>query len=187
MELWRLAGRLLSLKSKIQPIGPPDSHHLSAASGWLELGNPREALTELERLSEEHRKHPDALELTWAALVSQRKWTDSLAVALQLLRIAPDRESSWLHQAYSVRRVKGGGVSKAEAILKTAESKFPKHYLIHYNLACYAAQLGHLEEAWDRLQLAMEHLGDAAHIKTMALADNDLAELWPRIREMETG
>jgi len=32
-------------------IPPPDSMHLSSATGWMQLGNPAEALAELEKIS----------------------------------------------------------------------------------------------------------------------------------------
>src|SRR5690349_10510510 len=49
----------------IPPLEPPDSHHLAAAQGWLELGNHAEANNELERISPTLRAHPDALEVSW--------------------------------------------------------------------------------------------------------------------------
>ena len=36
---------------KIRPLAPPDSHHLLAAQGWLELGNHLEANAELEQIA----------------------------------------------------------------------------------------------------------------------------------------
>src|ERR1017187_3279090 len=47
----------------MKPLEPPDSHHLSAAIGWLGLGNWREANEELEKITSELRGHPDVLEV----------------------------------------------------------------------------------------------------------------------------
>ena len=47
------------------PFSPPDSHHLEAAKGWLELGNPEEAFEELGLIEPQLRGHPDVLELCW--------------------------------------------------------------------------------------------------------------------------
>lgn len=54
--------------------------------------------------------------------------------------------------------------------------KFPDQWLIPYNLACYACQLGRLDEAreWFRRALTM---GDGKAIKLEALNDPDLAPL----------
>ena len=42
-------------------IPPPDSLHLSSATGWLQLGNPGEALADLAKVSAEHRGHQEVL------------------------------------------------------------------------------------------------------------------------------
>jgi len=52
--------------------------------------------------------------------------------------------------------------------------------MIAFNLACYACQLGRLEEAREWLRKAMD-LGDEKEIKTRALDDPDLEPLWANI------
>jgi hypothetical protein len=39
----------------MNPLSPPDTHHLRAAEGWLELGNHLEANAELENIMPELR------------------------------------------------------------------------------------------------------------------------------------
>lgn len=46
-------------------LEPPDSFHLRAAIGWIELGNCLEANEELENISPSMRVHPDVLNLRW--------------------------------------------------------------------------------------------------------------------------
>ena len=46
---------------------PPDSMHLEAAQGWLELGNHEEANEELELIDAPLRVHPDVLEGMWVS------------------------------------------------------------------------------------------------------------------------
>jgi Tfp pilus assembly protein PilF len=77
----------------------------------------------------------------------------------------PD-ESNWpLALAYAVRRSRG--LVFAQEILKQAEEKFPDCATIHFNLACYAAQLGYLDEARQRLRRAIQlDQGFAALAKT---------------------
>lgn len=50
------------------------------------------------------------------------------------------------------------------------EGKFPEEYLIRYNLACYARQLGNLKEAREWLKKASA-LAGTKQIKLMALED----------------
>ncbi len=167
------------------PIAPPDSFHLSAAVGWLELGNPQEARAELARLSPAVRHHPDVLETHWSVHAATHDWESALPIAEKLVEVAPDRASGWLHLAYARRRVPHGGLSAAWDTLHPAFERFPKEAIIPFNLACYAAQLGRADEAWDWLHRAMEAAGDVAAIRKMALQDPDLEPLWERLRGME--
>ena len=45
----------------MKPLEPPDSHYLSAAVGWLGLGNVAEAGAELEKIAPQFQSHPDVL------------------------------------------------------------------------------------------------------------------------------
>ena len=47
----------------MKPLTPPDTHHLSAAWGWLGLGNWKEALQEYQQIRPEFHCHPDTLEV----------------------------------------------------------------------------------------------------------------------------
>jgi hypothetical protein len=80
--------------SKIQP---PDIFHLSAAVGWLELGNPIEAAAELDQLSTSVRSHPDVLEVCWQISAEQKNWDACRDVALALTRADPGSHC-WLDQ-----------------------------------------------------------------------------------------
>ena len=162
----------------------PDSHHLNAAIGWLELGNPLEAGDEIARISEPFLEHPDVLEVRWQICAAGQSWEAGLAVAECLAGKAPERASGWLHRAYALRRVKQGGLRQAWDALRPAHEKFPNVPTIPYNLACYAAQLDRLSEAWEWLHKAMEAAGEVDRIKRMALDDPDLKPLWDRIRDL---
>ena len=176
--------RVLAMPQTATQLEPPDSHHLLAAHGWLELNNAAEAGEEIARISPENLEHPDVLEVRWAVCAAGERWEAGLEVAETLLRVAPDRASGWLHRAYALRRVKDGGLQRAWDALRPGYDKFPKAEVIPYNLACYAAQIGRLDEAWEWLHKAMDAAGDVDVIKTMALADKDLETLWDRIRAL---
>lgn len=166
-------------------LEPPDAFALSAALGWLELGNPAEALAELEHVTPANRSHPGVLEVRWVVLAELKRWEQALAAATEMVRVAPDNASGWLHRAYALRRVPNGGLSQAWDALLPAADKFKQESIIPYNLACYACQLQRLEEARAWLQRAMK-TGKASEVKRMALADDDLKPLWPEIRTAKT-
>jgi hypothetical protein len=165
-------------------LEPPDTHHLSAAVGWLELGNPAEAGDEVARISPAALNHPDVLEVRFTVCAAGQRWDSAAEIAETLVNVAPDRSSGWVHRAYALRRAHSGGLQLAWAALRPALEKFPKVSIIPYNLACYAAQFGRLDEAWEWLHKAMEAEGDVNRIKQMALHDRDLEALWERVREL---
>jgi tetratricopeptide (TPR) repeat protein len=165
----------------VDQLHPPDTFHLSAALGWLQLGNRAEAQADWNRLTPAARQHPDALEVQWAIHADAKNWTAALEAAQALLAAAPDRASGWLHRAYALRRVPGGGLQAAWDALHPAHEKFPDEPTIPYNLACYACQLGRLDDARQWLQRAREITGPET-IRQMALNDADLETLWEEIR-----
>src|SRR5687768_14223138 len=97
----------------MRKIEPPDCHFYDAASGWLGLGDPVEARAELEQISAEYRQRADVLELEWTIDATEKKWPIALETARKILRVAPERSTGWLHQAYALRRVDDGGLQAA--------------------------------------------------------------------------
>jgi hypothetical protein len=61
-----------------------------------------------------------------------------------------------------------------------AFDKFPKEFLIAYNLACYACQMKDMEGARLWLDRA-RNISGKAKVKKMALIDSDLEPLWAEI------
>jgi len=164
-------------------LEPPDSHYLSAAVGWLELGRREEAKAELKQISAEKQQHPEVLSVSWKILADEQQWSAALAVARQLVSAAPRRADGWVFQAYSLRRAPEGGLSKAWETLRGVADQFPEEMIFPFNLACYACQLDRVEEARAWLRRAMK-VGGRDTVKKMALADSDLEALWEEIRKL---
>ena len=163
-------------------IEPPDSHHVLAATGWLELGNPAEAAEELRRVGEANRDAEEVLTLLWFIEERQKAWDRALEAARRMREAHPRSPFGFIHFAYALRRSESGGLRAAWEALEPAVALFPKEPIIPYNLACYAAQLREDDRAWDWLRKAME-VGDPSLLRKMALADPDLESLWPRLRQ----
>ncbi|HEY1174497.1 MAG TPA: tetratricopeptide repeat protein [Verrucomicrobiae bacterium] len=162
----------------------PDNLLFDAAIGWSMLGNSREAVIELQSLTPAGRDQPEVLELLWGLHAELKEWAESLVVAERLVEIAPTNAFGWIHRAYSLRRAPGGGLEKAWHALRPAADLFTGEKTIPYNLACYATQMGRLDEAWSWLQRAMDVAGDVRTIKAMAMVDDDLKPLWERIEAL---
>ena len=165
----------------MQRLEPSDIHCLSAAIGWLELGNTGEARAELALVRSELNEHPDVLEVHWLLCAQEGLWEAALQIARSLVQSAPDRSSGWLHQAYALRRVADGSVKKAWQALLPAYDKFPKEPTISYNLSCYACQMQQMEAARVWFKRAAV-IGGKEKMKQMALDDPDLEALWEEIK-----
>ena len=163
--------------TKLAQLKHPDTMHLKAAVGWIQLGDYDSANDELEKIRAEWRAHPDVLDLRWLIYSNDEQWDACLDIASAIVKMVPDRAQGWLDKAFSLRRANDGGVEKAKAVLGEAAKLFPTEWAIHYNSACYCAQLGQLDAAQEHLGKSYE-LGDAQQIKLMALDDEDLKPLW---------
>lgn len=175
--------RRCQLSIPVQKLEPPDSHCLDAAIGWLGLGCAADARAELANISRANRNHPRVLDARWALCAHDKNWKAALAVAELELKFAPADAGGWLHRAYALRRVSGGGLGQAWDALLPAADKFPDEPVIAYNLSCYACQMQQLETAWRWLERAMA-AGRKDMIRQMALADDDLKPLWAEIKDL---
>jgi tetratricopeptide (TPR) repeat protein len=171
------------MPNHIKPLEPPDTHHLSAAQGWLELGNHIDANNELDEITPELRAHPAVLSVRYDVYAQAKKWDEAAEIAGTLVKLMPEQSFAWICSAYATRRKLGGGIPEAKKILSEAESKFPDEYLIRYNLACYECQSGNLKEAMIWLEKAIDMAGKK-DIRMMALEDSDLEPLWCSISEI---
>ncbi len=167
----------------MQGLEPSDIHRLNAALGWLGLDSPADARAELDAIAPAQQSHPAVLEARWLLCAHDKNWQEALAVAGRELVSAPDDSAGWLHRAYALRRVAGGGLTQARDALLPAAEKFPAEPVIAYNLSCYACQLHELDAARVWLQRAIQ-AGGKDVIKKMALEDNDLKPLWTEIENL---
>ncbi len=161
-------------------LSAPDSHLANAAEGWLLLGVPGDAQTELNQLSSESRVHPRCLDLQWQVFAAGRQWDAAFSVAQQSVELWGQFVGGWIQRAYAARRCEAGGLAQAFECLAPADTLFPTEPIIPYNLACYSAQMGKLDDAWSWYEAAMQR-GRPEDLLAMALRDEDLRPLWPRL------
>jgi tetratricopeptide (TPR) repeat protein len=161
-------------------LAPPDTLHLLAAQGWLELGNHIEANEELENITPELRAHPAVLGVRWEIYAAAKKWEATLDIAAALIQLDPDDPLGWVHRSFALHELKR--TAEARDNLLRVVDKFPASATMRYNLACYECQLGRLKQAKNWLEKAFE-VGESKKIKLMALGDPDLEPLWREIRK----
>ena len=150
-----------------------DLHSLRAAQGWAELGNYHEASAELENITAALRSHPDALEVRWHIYAYSKHWQACLDIGEAMVKQTPQRVRSWIHRSYALHEL--NRTQEALDMLLPAVPKYPKEWIVPYNLACYCSQLLRLDEAKEWFKKAMVINEKAA--KEHALEDPDLRPL----------
>ena len=164
----------LALLSEEVNWQPPNSHHLQAAEGWLELGNWHESNEELEQIAPELRSHPDVLKLRVEIYAAAKQWEQSATVAEGLIQIISDDPFPYVRCAFALHVLER--TQEAYNVLLPVAEKFPGEWVIPYNLACYCAQLGEIEESEKWFKLAMSR--DLEAVRIGSIDDPDLEPLW---------
>jgi tetratricopeptide (TPR) repeat protein len=157
-----------------------DIRHLEAAQGWLGLKNWPEAMAEIEQISPSVQSHADVLQVRWAIYAAGEDWEMAMQIAEDFRRANPDSPFGFVHLAYALHELRR--TKEAQNVLLPVVEKFSDEYIIRYNLACYACQLGDNEAAWRWLEKSMA-LTDPNEVKRMAMTDADLEPLRKRMRE----
>lgn len=158
-----------------------DKRHLTAAEGWLELGDWKEANEELECITPKMRAHPFVLRVRWGIYAKAEKWEMAAEVAQGMTKMLPTNSWGWIQWAYSLHELRR--TQEAKDVLLPVVDKFPNQYLIRYNLACYCSQLGELKKAFSLLKQAIDLAGEK-DIRLMALDDPDLQPIWAEIGDL---
>jgi predicted Zn-dependent protease len=135
----------------------------------------------LDEITPTLRGHPAVLEVRYHIYAAAKKWDYAAEIARAITELNPDSSFGWVQQAYALHELKK--TQEAWNLLLPVVDKFPGEYIVCYNLACYAAQLGNLKAARSWLQKAIKLAGNN-QIKLMALDDPDLEPLWKEIGEL---
>jgi Flp pilus assembly protein TadD len=163
----------------LKPLEPPDSFHVLAAQGWFELGNHREAISELEQVTPKNRGHPEVLRMRWAVHVAARHWALAIKVARRLTAIVPGEPGWWGALANAL--YSAGRTQEARDTLEPTLARFPSDPGLRYNMACYECQLGRFAEAktWLQAAFALDR-----ELRQNALTDPDLKPMWEQIEDL---
>lgn len=146
---------------------------LTEAVGYLELGMLQEAWDALEEIDAEQRHLPAILQVRLEIYRRMGKYEGMATMAEHLTKEFPEDSQNWISLAYAQRRYLD--LQTAEKTLLEAQNRFPEEPTIPFNLACYACQLGRLDEAKEKLAKAIEM---EPAFKKAALEDEDLKAIW---------
>jgi len=98
-----------------------------------------------------------------------------------LVKIDPEFAFGWLRRSFALHKL--NRTTEAAELLLPSLDRFPRNWLIRYNLACYACRLGDSKATWNWLDQAFK-VGDADDIKSKALEDPDLERFWNEIGKL---
>ena len=118
---------------------------LQYAEGYLALGMKRDAAEALGAIVPGEEDVLPALAMRAAVFHELADWSRAAEAATRLCERSPDDAGHWIQCAYAVRRARN--LEAAKGILLAAMERHPEESIIRFNLACYEAQLGRLEEA----------------------------------------
>ena len=155
------------------PLEPENQRLLTAAEGFLELDMPLDANDEIESIDPEVRHVPEVLAVRVGIYRALEAWPLMQTVAKQLALHAPDEADWMVAWAYATRRT--DSLEAARLILVNAVERLPGVAVFHFNLACYAAQLGELDCSKVYLSRAIEL---QPGLRLRALEDEDLRPIW---------
>ncbi len=146
---------------------------LLAAQGYLELDMPKEALRELDELSAEDRRTVEVLQVKLFILMRARRWPEAMAVCDGLREVAPEQTTGFIHGAFCLHEL--GRTREAKELLLQGPAELLREATYYYNLGCYDAVLGNLEEAQHALELSFK-MDDK--FREIAKYDPDLKAVW---------
>jgi tetratricopeptide (TPR) repeat protein len=156
----------------LHPDDPSVRRRLEAARGYCELGLPELAWDEMAPLRQPLGHCGAVIEMDLMILMTEKRWTEALALALRLQQLHPSQPAGWLQASYCLHEL--GRTREALEGLVSGPRALREVPLFHYNTGCYLARLGKLRDAMASLRRAFEM--DAEYLEN-ARTDPDLAAL----------
>lgn len=145
---------------------------LNAAAGYVELGLGDMAWDELNTLSETDRRRPDTQEFMLGLLIRENRWEEAVAAGHGLCQEPEMPPGVYIHTAFALHEL--GRTPEARALLLAGPASLRSDPLFHYNMACYLAVSGDIQDAEVCLRTAF-HMDPK--LRVHASTDPDLREL----------
>lgn len=124
----------------------------AAVDGYTELGIYDMAWQELRSMPVAFRAHPDVQEAELCLLMREERWNDAIATGQMLCHATPEKRLAFIHTAYALHELHR--TAEARLLLSSGPPALHDDPLFHYNMACYHAVMGDLQDAEVRLRQA---------------------------------
>jgi predicted Zn-dependent protease len=145
---------------------------IRAAEGYSELGMFEDALAELDQLDADQQDRFETLRVRVEVALHQRDWRRALQLSLRACKLHPDESAGFIHAAFCLHEL--GYTQEAKQTLLDGPEKLQDEAVYHYNLGCYDAVLGNLDQAKAYLRTSFR-LNKA--LKELAKSDPDLKRI----------
>jgi tetratricopeptide (TPR) repeat protein len=146
---------------------------LLAVDGYLFLGLPEAAFAEINAVEDSLQNSADVLRARIRVLLHLRRWREANRLSAFGNDAYPDENEFMVQRAFALHQMKKGG--EAVQVLLTAPEWLRRTGILHYNLACYEAQLGDVNTARQCIRAAIQI---NSSFKKNARRDPDLQRLW---------
>lgn len=145
---------------------------LLAAQGYMELDMADEAFRELDSLPAEVQNGEEALQMRLFLHMRAREWRASLKVCASLREHLPSSTTGYIHGAFCLHEL--GRTAEAKALLLQGPDILQTEPTFHYNMGCYDAILGNIEDARRHLHKSFQM---DKKFRDIALVDPDLQSI----------
>jgi predicted Zn-dependent protease len=118
---------------------------IRAAEGYVELGMYDDALAELDELDPAQQDILEALRMRVEIVLRKRDWKTALRFSLIACQLYPNESPGFIHAAFCLHEL--GRTEEAKQTLLDGPAKLLDEPVYYYNLGCYDAVLGNLNQA----------------------------------------
>ena len=145
------------------------THTLRRTYGWVELGCPKEALSELEGLPDVLHASRDVLKLKCKILATDGNWAQLRELSSTSAKYYPTEPTFAENWAWAEHKT--GRSEQAYSLLLEASEKFERTWRTNYFLACFAHSIKRADEAAEWLGHAFLLHSAPAQLKELALEE----------------
>ena len=149
---------------------------LLAAQGYFELGMMDEALGEIGHLPEAVQERLDVLQMRLFIHMRAKRWREALKMSRIMCRVSPEETVGYIHAAFCLHEL--GRTAEAKQLLLGGPSALLGEATYHYNLGCYDAALGNIEDAQAHLRVSFKL---DKKFREFAKTDPDLRAVWDQL------
>jgi len=152
---------------------PENKRIILAAEGYHDLDLIDEAWDELRSLPASEHEHPLYVQMCVLLYLKEKRWDEALDASKRLTDLLPEASAGFIHAAYCLHEM--GHTPEARQLLLDGPPALKEEATYYYNLGCYQAQLGDLDDAKRLVKRSFEL---DQRLVEVAKKDDDLKALW---------